>query len=153
MIEPIIVWNAPEHYYTEKDADWYWAVGIVTLTIVVLAIILNQIIFAVLTLLGVLALTLHASRRPRILQFEINDRGIIIDDILYPFLHIESFWIPHDHARPKIILKSHKALMPLIHVPIDEVNPEDVREVLLKYIAETEHDEPLSHLILERLGF
>jgi hypothetical protein len=38
-------------------------------------------------------------------------------------------------------------------MPIDEVNPEDVRTILLHYIAETEHLEPLSLKVLEVMGF
>ncbi len=75
------------------------------------------------------------------------------DSTLYPFLSLESFWIPHDEFPAKIILKSHKMFMPYIVMYIDEVDPEEVRQVLLKYIAETEHHEHLLKKILERLGF
>ena len=43
--------------------------------------------------------------------------------------------------------------MPFIVILIEEVNPEDVRAILLKYIAEEEHHEPLTQKLLERLGF
>ena len=84
---------------------------------------------------------------------EINDRGVVIDSILYPFLSLESFWIDA-HKRPaKIIIKSHKMFMPFINIYIDEVDPEDVRDILLNYISETEHHEPISQKLLEMLGF
>nr|MBP7119573.1 hypothetical protein [Candidatus Woesebacteria bacterium] len=80
-------------------------------------------------------------------------RGLIVHDRFYPFLTLESFWIPHDELPPKIILKSRKLLMPYIVLFIDELDPEDVREVMLRYIAETEHREHFLHKVLERLGF
>jgi hypothetical protein len=43
--------------------------------------------------------------------------------------------------------------MPYIALHIEEVDREHVREILLNYIAETEHHEPLTQKILERLGF
>ncbi len=43
--------------------------------------------------------------------------------------------------------------MPYISIPLAEVSPDEVRSVLLTYIAETEHVEPLSQKILEALGF
>ncbi len=153
MTSPIIAWNAPEHYHFEKSPDWYWAVGIITITCAVLAFIFGSIVFGIFILVGALALTLHASRRPRTLHYEINDRGIVVDNILYTFLSLDSFWIDTLHHEPKIILKSRKTFMPFISIPISEVSPDDVRAVLLSYIAETEHVEPFSQKLLEVLGF
>jgi hypothetical protein len=152
-IAPIISWDAPEHHHVEKTSDWYWGVGIVAATGAALAFIFGNVIFGILIIVGVGTLLLYASKRPRILHCEINDRGIVVGDILYPFLGLESFWIDA-HERPaKILLKSQKFLMPYIAVHIDEVDPEAVREVLLNYIAETEHVEPLTQKLLERFGF
>jgi len=77
----------------------------------------------------------------------------MIGETLFPFLSLESFWIPHDHFPPKLLIKSHKTLMPFFEIYIDDVDPEEVREILLKYIAETEHHESILKHLLERLGF
>jgi hypothetical protein len=152
-IDPLISWSAPEHYYVEKRPDWYWAVGIITLALAAVAFMFGNIITGIFVIVAAVALVLHASRPPRIVTYSINDRGILADDILYPFLSLESFWIPHDEFPPKIIIKSRKTFMPFIVIYIDEVNPEHVREIMLTYIAETEHREPVLKHILERLGF
>ena len=152
-MQPLISWDDPEHSYSEKNNDWYWAVGIITITAVALAFIFNNIIFGIFLLVGAFSLVVHASKKPKVVHYEINDRGIVADDVLYPFLTLESFWIDA-HERPsKILIKSHKTFMPYIIIHIEEVDPEEVREILLNYIAETEHVEPLSQKILERLGF
>ncbi len=149
----IISWQAREHLNGPKKSDWYWAVGIISLALVVVCFIFGLIIPGIFVLVAASALVLHASTEPRLLRYEVNDRGILIGTTLYPFLTLESFWIPHDHLPPKLLLKSHKTLMPLIEIYIDEVDPEEVRAVLLKYIAEKEHHEPLLKHLLERLGF
>jgi hypothetical protein len=152
-MKPLLEWDAPEHHHTEKNNDWYWAVGIVTLTAVALCFIFGNVIFGILILVGVFALVIKASKTPAIMHVEINDRGIILDNVLYPFLTLESFWIdPHDEHR-KILFKSTKMFMPFLTVHIEGVDPEEVRDVLLNYIAETEHHEPISQKILERFGF
>src|SRR3989344_4153007 len=133
--EALITWNAPEHLYTEKNSDWYWSVGIITLAV------------------AAVALVLHASSPAQTITYKINDRGIIANNVLYPFLTLESFWIPHDELPPKLIIKSRKLFMPYIIIYIDGVDPERVREVMLTYIAETMHREPLLKHVLERLGF
>ncbi len=152
-IEPLISWTAPGHYYVEKTPDWYWVFGIITLALAVVAFILGNVITGIFILVAATALVLHASRPPRVLYHEINDRGIVVHNTLYPFLTLESFWIPHDEFPPKIILKSRKLLMPYIVLLIDEVDPEHVRTIMLTYIAETEHREHFLKHVLERLGF
>ena len=152
-MQPFISWSAPEHLHQEKDNDWYWAVGIITITIVALAFIFSNVIFGILIIVGVFSLLVHSAKKPKIVHCEINDRGIVIDNILYPFLTLESFWIDAHNTSPKILLKSSKTFMPYITIHIKEVNREKVREILLKYIAETEHYEPLSQKIMERFGF
>ncbi len=153
-MEPIIAWEAPDRHYVNKNSDWYWAVGIVSFTAAALAFMFGQVIFGILIAVCAVALTLRASVPPRIVRFEINDRGVIMDDKLYPFLTLDSFWIDPHFLPTKVLLKSHKPFMPYLsmHIP-DDVNPEAVREILLRYIAETEHEEPLSVKVMERLGF
>lgn len=151
--EPLISWQAPEHFYVEKRPDWYWVVGIITLAISAVAIILGNMITGIFVLVAAAALVIHASHPPREIYHEINDRGIMVNDRFFPFLSLESFWIPHDEMPSKIIVKSRKTFMPYIIIFIDEIDPEIVREVLLKYIAETEHHEHFLHKLLERWGF
>jgi len=151
--EPLVSWNAPEHFYVDKKPDWYWAVGIITLAIAAVAFIFGNVITGIFVLVAAAALVLHASHPPRIIYHEVNDRGIVLHDTLYPFVTLDSFWIPHDEFPPKIILKSRKTFMPYIIIYIDEIDPEEIREVMLKYIAETEHHEPFLKHVLERFGF
>jgi hypothetical protein len=151
--EALISWHAPAHYYVEKKPDWYWVVGILTLAVAVVCFIFLQIIPGIFVIVAAVALVLHASHPPKRVYCEINDRGIIVDKVLYPFLTIDSFWIPHDEFPHKLILRSRKLLMPLIIIYVDEVDPESVREILLKYIAETEHHEPFLKHLLDGFGF
>ncbi len=151
--EALITWTAPEHLYTEKKTDWYWSVGIITLALAAVAFIFGNVVTGIFVVVAAVALVLHASRPARIITYEINDRGIIANNVLYPFLTLDSFWIPHDEFPSKLIIKSRKLFMPYIVFYIDEVDPEDVREVMLTYIAETMHHEPVLKHLLERFGF
>lgn len=149
---PIISWHAPSHIHIEKGQDWYWAIGIIALALAAVAFILGNVITGIFVIVATVALVLHASRPAHEIPIEINDRGIVIEDTLYPFVTLESFWIPHDDI-PKIILKSRKLFMPYVVIYIDEVDPENVRQILLRYIAETEHHEPFLKALLEGFGF
>jgi hypothetical protein len=151
-IDSPISWEAPRHIHTSKNQDWYWSVGIITLALATVAFLFGNPITGIFILLASTVLVMHASRPPSLVRYEINDRGIMMDETLYPFLTLESFWIPHDDI-PKILIKSRKTFMPLIVIYIHDIDPEKVREVLLTYIAETEHHEPILIQIMEKLGF
>jgi len=152
-MEPLISWDSPEHIHKEKNNDWYWAVGIITLTTAVLAFILGNVIFGILIIVGVFSLVVHSSRKPETVHCEINDRGIVVAGILYSFLNLESFWIDADREPKKLIIKSTKTFMPYLIIHLIDIDQEKIRAILLDYIAETEHHEPLSQQIFERLGF
>ena len=151
----IIQWQSHEYEYVEKDADWYWAVGIITVAGAVVSFIVGNILFGIVIILGGFSLALHAAKKPDIQNFEINQRGIMIDNTLYPYVALESFWVddltsPH----PKIILRSVKALMPYIIIPYPpEEDPEEIRTYLGYYLPQEEMYEPISHKLAEYLGF
>lgn len=152
-IEPLISWTAPTHVHREKKSDWFFAVGIITLALAAIAFIFGEVITGIFVIVAATALVLHASHPPHRVRYEINDRGIAVDETLYPFLSLDSFWIPHDHFHPKIILKSRKLFMPLTIILIEGVDQEEVRAILLKYIAETEHHESWLKHLMEWVGF
>src|SRR4051812_15920709 len=107
----LISWKAPAHIYVEKKPDWFWAVGIITLAIAATAFLFGEFITGIFVIVAALALVVHASRPPHTITYEVNDRGIMFDDTLYPFVTLDSFWIPHDQEPSKLILKSRKILM------------------------------------------
>ena len=151
--DALISWRAPAHFHTQKTSDWYWAVGIITLALTAVALMFGQIITGIFIVVAATALVIHASHPPEEIYYEINDRGLVVGDILYPFLSLESFYIPHDHFPPKLLVKARKLFMPLMAIYILDTDPEEVREILLRYIAETTHHEPLLKYLLERFGF
>lgn len=151
--EPIVSWNAPEHYHVDKNPDWYWSVGIITLAISAVTFIFGNAITGIFVLVAAIALVLHAAKVPQDVYHEVNDRGLIINNTLYPFLSLDSFCIPHDEIPSKMILKSRKTFMPFIIVFIEGIDPEEVRKVMLRYIAEKEHHEPFLKVLLEKFGF
>ena len=148
-----ISWTAPEYIHSEKTSDWYWIVGIVTISIATIAIILGNTIFAILIIVSSFTLSLFASKKPRVVDIEINKTGITIANNHYPYTNLDSFWIETREIFPKIILKSKKVFMPFIVVLIENVGQEKIHEVLLQYLPEEEHSEPFLEKLLIYFGF
>ncbi len=150
-------WWAHEYDHYERSSDWYWGVAIFTLTIVALSIIFNNFLFGVLVLVSVFTLMLYAHRKPQLVEYEINKKGIRVHDTIYIYSNIESFWVDShvEHDAPKLILRSSKMIMPIIVIPIqtEHVHPDDIHSYLIEFLPEEEHHEPLSHKLIEFVGF
>lgn len=149
-----IIWEAPEYIPKKRSSEWYVAVGVVTLAIAVTAILFNNVLFAILVVVGVFGLVLYTARQPDILHIQISARGIAVNHTLYPFGTLDSFWITESEIDPKILIKSKKTLMPLMALPIaEDIDPDDVADILINFLPEVEQEESLSEHIADRLGF
>jgi len=149
-----IEWEAYEYTHTEKDRDWYWALGLIAIAGAVAALLFNNVLFAVLIIAASFALALFASRKPDLVSFAITQRGVRIDDKLYPFQALESFSIDEESSHPpKLILESNKTFAPHLVIPLEGVDIDEVHDFLLDFLLEGEHIDPLSHRLMEYLGF
>lgn len=149
-----ISWQGYEYDYHEKSSDWFWALGIIALSSAVTAIIFKNILFALLILIGAFTVALFAAKRPHLVHFEIQKRGVVIDETVYPYKTLESFWIDEDeYGHHSLLLKSQRFVMPHIVIPLPEDLVEDIRSVLLTKLEEEEMEEPVFHRLLEFFGF
>ncbi len=153
MNDTILTWDALEYHHIDKTSDWYWSLGIISFSIVLLAILFNNLLFALFVLLAAVTLGMYGGRPPEIVRIELRKKGILMADRLYDYDSLESFWIEEEDVHPKILVKSQKILMPYIIIPLGDVPHEVIREELLKYMPEVEHHESVGHKLLEYFGF
>lgn len=149
-----VSWDAPEFIYYEKTSDWYWALGIITLALFVIAVFGRNFLFGTFILLGAFTIILYASKRPRIIHIVATGAGVTIDDRLFPFEHLKSFWIFYRVGGIKeLSLQSEKALVPYIKIPLGDANPNEIRDFLLQFLREKTQEESLIDIIVHRLRF
>lgn len=153
MQNPPLEWEALEHHHEEKGNDWFWAVGIVAISIAVASIIWGNLLFGVLILIATFSLVLHAVRHPQIHKVKIDGRGVTIDKFHYPYKSLDSFWISEEENPPVLLLKSQRFFLPLLVIRLDTVHPEDVRESLREMLYEDEMHEPFFQKVAEYFGF
>jgi len=148
-----LTWTAPEYVYRHKTPDWYWILGIVTVTAAIVSVLLGNILFGFVILLSGFALALYGARPPRVITYTLTEKGIIADAVLYPYSTLESYWIDDTVLPSRLLVQSRKIAMPLIVIPIEEVEDEDVAEILTEYLREVEHEESVAQRIFEYFGF
>src|SRR3989344_5806017 len=151
MEKSLISWETPEYPAYEKSADWYWWVGLVVVVLMGFAIWQRSFLFGVFILIAWFTMMLYAVRPPKTIHVSIIESGVMVENTLYPWHNIKSFWIFY---RPPLIrdlsLESKKTVMPYIKIPIGETEPEKIKKIILAYIPEVEQKESvidnLSHL-------
>lgn len=149
-----IEWEAHEYEHKERSADWFWAVGIIAVSLAIVSVIFGNAIFGILILIGAFALTLFINRIPETVYVKVDERGITKGKIFYPYESIKSFYVDTDHPHRKILMRSRKRLMPLIIIPLgDNVDPERLRRTLAHFVEEEYLNLPLVERFLEYLGF
>lgn len=151
-----IIWHSPAHERREHSADWYWAISIVTIALVVAFVIVGNILLSVVIGIGIGTLLATASREPKVIEYALERKGIRIGTRVYPWDTLDSFWILDEtkDTVAKLLITSKKPLMPHIVILLNnEVSHEELREVLSHAIPETPQDEPLPDRIMRKFGF
>ncbi len=148
-----ISWEGLEYPLRNRSSDWYWAIGIIAVALSATAVIFANYLFAVLIIIGSLTLVIFAKRPPRTIHFEINDKGILSDKLFYPYTSLESFWIESSDRGERILFTCNHAFVQHIIFPLHDVSIDDVHALLSSHLAEKEQYEPLSHRVMEYLGF
>ncbi len=149
-----VTWEAPEHYHTEKKGDWYWALGILTVTAAFAAIFLGNPLLGILIIVGGAVMAMLASREPAVIPFAVTTRGVRVNNRLYPYGTLESYCIDTESAvDPLLIIKSEHMFMPLIVIPLPEEYIDEVESLIEPRLQQEHLEEPFATKLLEFFGF
>lgn len=148
-----IKWTAPEYIHTDKTSDWYWIVGIISITIALISIILNNVIFAILIIISGFTLSLFSSRKPQNIEIKIDGQGVVFGKIFYPYKNLESFFIETKDNYPRILLKSKSYISPMIKILIHPDDENEIENILLSHIPKEDMTESIFEKLLIYFGF
>jgi hypothetical protein len=150
----VVSWSGPL-YHHRPDMRIIIAVSLALFAIAALIQIFQKNIISTIFfgLLGVVVL-IGAGKKPRVADFEINPLGVKVEERLYGFRDIKSFWIEYDPALgiKELSLQLKKWYSPYIKIPIDEQNPVQLRLILLAFLPEVEHQDTIADTVSRRLG-
>jgi hypothetical protein len=149
----ILEWEAPEFVYYPKDRFWYTIASLVTLLGALNAYLMQNVLFATLILLGGTIIVFTASKKPGMTPYQIDWRGITINGTNHRFFEYESFWIEEKRTGNVLLLSPSKTLAQQTVVPLGNMDLYTVQKYLLNHLPEVPDHEPLSHKIMEYLGF
>ena len=158
-------WSALEYEETNRSTDWFWALGIIVVTSSIASAIFGNYFFAVLLVLGGALLGYFAVKKPEMVSYELNKRGLKVRNRLYLYDNMQSFWVQTNKAheaglpaqpflKPTLFIKTERVYIPVISIPIPQELAESIHSIQTsKNIPEEEMKEHASHKIMEALGF
>ncbi len=143
----------PEYEEKERSVDWFWALGFIVVASTITAIIYKNYFFAGVLILGGTLLGHFANKTPSIISYELNDKGLLINDRLYLYENIKAFWV-RTETLPMFFVKSERIFMPILIIPIEKEDGEEIRKIMQsKEIEEIEMKEHPGEVVMEYLGF
>ena len=152
--ELILSWIAYDKEEKNRGRDWFWAVGIIAISLATAMIIYNNIVLAIFILIATGVLILFVMKKPELTTYGFSEKGFVQGNTLYPFQNIHSFAIDQSEKRPQLLPHLDRAIMPIMTIPFsDDVDPDEIQDALRTVLPEENISEPKLHKILEKLGF
>ncbi len=152
----VLKWRSCEHNHTgDRGQDWFWALGLIAVSVAVASILLGNSLFGMLILLAAVVIGMSTNQKLKESDYVVTIRGITIDNKLYPYKSIVAFFIDESHPdRNILILDVQKPLVPhmIINLP-ESLDRDELQDFLLDYLPEAELHESPANRVAELLGF
>ena len=124
-------------------------IGILLIGALASGIFFHDIIFTCVLALSAFVLLLNTTKPHRPSTIGIHATGISIDDNHHRFADMRSFWIHYYPPHLKeLTVEFKKGLTHRLHIPLKNQNPLEIRQVMVSYVPEKEHEPSLlDHLV------
>src|SRR5258708_5273078 len=131
-----------------RERTWY-VIGVLIIGAILAGVFFHDIMFTFVLALGALVLALHSAKPHRPSAIGIHATGISIDGDHHRFSDMRSFWIHYYPPHIKeLSVEFKKGLTHRIHIPLENQNPLEIRQVMVNYVPEKEHEPSLlDHLV------
>lgn len=150
----IISWRGPEYPKYPKNINVLITFAIFDFLMIILAIVLRNILMAILFFLIGIVVYIYYQKEPREVFFAITPQGIVINETLYLYKDLKSFWILYEPPLFKeLVIRHKKKSNPLTKIPLENQNPNIIRKRLLEFLPEKEEEESLVDIISRILKF
>ncbi len=148
----LISWTAPEFIRYEKGHGWFIALGIIGLTLVVVALFMKNYLFVLIIVLTIFLIYIQGLKHPQKIKFAISNEGVLIGEKEYLYAELKSFWI-FEEPEQILSLLTKKITQPQLSIPLGDQNSKEIRKALIKFIPEKKQEETLSDIIARKIKF
>jgi len=150
-----ISWIAPEFIEYQKNPKWYVSLLIVGVILLAYAIWQKDILTFITFLALIFAAYVFAHRKPKQVKVNLTGKGIGLNSEEYPYNSLKSFWIIYNPPEVKTLhIETTQYLNKELVIQLQEVDPNDVRALLERYLPENfEKEESYTDKLMRKLKF
>lgn len=138
--EAIFEWVAPEYIQHPKGRNWYIAEAVIV-ALFLLGTVLTAnytMALAIVTFVAVYHY-LHEKHPPKEIKITISRQGIKVGDMIFPYTHIQAFWIMYHPPHVKTLnLRVSKRFYSDVVIQLNDEDPAEIRQFLCGQIPEWE---------------
>ena len=162
-----VSWRIEEPDHLPKTTEWFWALGILALALIVFSILLKNYLLIIIVALTIFIIYSSKNKNLELVNFQLDSDGLYIERQFYSYDGFESFWIfpaqfeqqiergsPRYAGRPahnrELAFRYQRHLLPLLIVPFHNDDELAIRRILNKYLPESEEQESLIDLLRKR---
>lgn len=148
--QPLLQWDVDEFPRYERGRLWYVIMAILGVALLIFAIVTASYVFAVFVLLAGIVMLLLSFQQPQRVPAALTTTGVIVGDTFYSYKAIKDFSLVYRPPEVKALyIDFVSRFQPLLSVPLEDQDPNEVRGILSKYCPEDldRSDETLTDLV------
>lgn len=135
--EPLLSWEVDEYPRAERSRRWYLLASLVAVALIVYAVATADFLFAVIILMAGVITLVTSFAKPQRIEIIVTTLGVIVGSHFYEYKGVRDFSIAYDPPHVKILyLDFRSPFNPLLSIPLEETDPNDVRDCLGAYCSE-----------------
>ena len=151
--ESAFQWQASEYVQHHKGAGWYMALGGVVLVLLAVAVFTQQWLSIAVFLVMAAAVVVYAHKPPRVLLYQLDSKGIIIEGKPYAYSQFRSFGVLPDLSWHTIDLEPTQRFMPRLTIIFDENDFDSIVNHLSLHLPRTDRQPDLVERLTRYLRF
>jgi len=140
-------WKIVENESDDRTRQWYITSIVIGILLLIYCVWTANFLFGMIIFIIAVIYYFQKIRETKKIDFIIFSAGIQIGDQMIPYKDIKSFFIIYEPpAIKQLYFQLKSGLFGRVSIPLGDINPIKVREILLDYIDEDleAEDEPLS---------
>jgi len=146
-------WKAPSFYYNPQKKYLFLIEMALFCGAGTMLFYHMDTLTAIFLILSSTVLILYSNKKPTTSKVVVNQAGVTIDDTVYYYRDLKSFWLDYTPNGPKeLSLESKKWYMPYVKISIENQNPVAIRSLMINFVTEREHEKSLVDLISRKIG-
>jgi len=145
-------WNAINSYARVRTKNWYAIFILVAGALTTYAIVVSDWLFLIFIAISAGFIYLKGHIQPKMFHYGITQQGIVVNNRLYPYSNLESFWIHQPfHGYNELVAIGKKTSMTELRVPLGNKDPEAIHDIVVQHLPMEEDPEESLADILHRV--